>query len=219
MGFHKQASQEQLDSTELPPLGTPEESIPRAIVPWSRDDDRSRYLGLRSSGFTIREALGLIGKAKSTLSLWRKNEKFLELEDRLPELKRELGLEYAALEFLRNYRLVLEKDYRVLRGSLTKRSGQDKDGNKIPVPMDTQDFKYLLQLRSHYTPQQLQAVEQLFGKDKNNGEAMGWTDFVLTLRKTQTEEVKIETRKRQEPELALITERDFEEVELTQKDE
>jgi len=189
------------------PVESPEESIPRALVPWNKDDDRSRYLGLRSSGFTIREALGLIGKAKSTLSHWRHDSKFLELEDRLPELRRELGLEYAALEFLRNYRLVLEKDYRVVKDSLVKRTSTDRDGNKIILPMDSQDFKYLLQMRSHYTPQQLQAIEQLFGGGDGRGAAVNFTDFVLTLsRKTQTEEVKIESRQRQEPELARIVE-------------
>jgi len=53
------------------PVESQEESIPKSLVQWNRDHDRARYLGLRSSGFTIREALGLIGKAKSTLSLWR----------------------------------------------------------------------------------------------------------------------------------------------------
>jgi len=187
------------------PETTPEESIPRSLVPWSRDDDKSRYLGLRSSGFTIREALGLIGKAKSTLSHWRHDSKFLELEDKLPELRRELGLEYAALEFLRNYRLVLEKDYRVVKSSLTKKSAADKDGNKVVLPMDAQDFRYLLQMRSHYTPQQLQAIEQLFGGATGKGDNVNFTDFVLTLSR-KTEEVKIESRQRQEPELARLVE-------------
>lgn len=196
------------------PTESAEESIPRSVVPWNRDDDRSRYLGLRSSGFTIREALGLIGKAKSTLSHWRKDETFLELEDRLPELRKELGLEYAALEFQRNYRLVLEKDFRVLKESLIRRTKIDTEGNRIVLPMDAQDFKYLLQLRAHYTPQQAQAIEQLFGRGNGQGEVTNFTDFVLTLsRKTETEEVRVETRQRQEPELAHIVEGEFTEVE------
>lgn len=161
-------------------------------------------MGLRSSGFTIREALGLIGKAKSTLSHWRNDPKFLELEDRLPELRRELGLEYAALEFLRNYRLILEKDFRVAKDSLTKHTKKDRDGNIVEAEMSSQDFKYLLQMRSHYTPQQLQAIEQLFGKGGGSGE-VNFTDFVLTLSR-KSEELKIESRKRQEPQLAPIVE-------------
>lgn len=193
------------------PVESAEESIPRAFVPYNRDDDRSRYLGLRSSGFTIREALGLIGKAKSTLSAWRKEEVFLDLENRLPELRKELALEYASLEFLRNYRLVLEKDFRVLKTSLIKRTREDKDGNITTVPMDSQDFQYLTKMRAHYTPQQLQAIENLFGRGGKAGENTNWTDFVLTMSRTK-EEVKIETRRHQEPELGTI-EGDFKEIE------
>lgn len=202
-GFHKQESQALLDSTTLPPIDVPEVSIPRAIVPWNRDDDRSRYLGLRASGFTIREALGLIGKAKSTLSLWRHDPVFLELEENIPELRKTLALEYASLEFLRNYRLVLEKDYRVIKGSLTRKSSITEDGRPYTLPQDSQDFQYLLKLRAHYTPQQLQAIEQLFGNGEKGGKEFNWQDFFITLSRTK-EEVKIETRHRQEPQLAPI---------------
>ena len=187
------------------PVESQEESIPRSLVPYNLDDDRSRYLGLRSSGFTIREALGLIGKAKSTLSLWRHDPKFLELEDSMPELRKTLALEYAGLEFLRNYRLVLEKDYRIVSDSLQKHYREDKDGAKIEIPMDSQDHKYLLQMRSHYTPQQLQAIEQLFGRGKEGGKETNWTDFFLEMSRT-TETVKIGTRERSEPQQAHITE-------------
>lgn len=188
------------------PTEPQEESIPKSLVPWNRDDDRSRYLGLRSSGFTLREALGLIGKAKSTLSLWRKDPKFLELEDKLPELRKTLGLEYAIFEFFRNYRLVMEKDNRVLKSSLMKRTTRDKDGNEVEVPMDAQDFKYLLQMRSHYTPQQLLAFEQLASKGNDAGRLSDdWVEIALRMTRT-TEEVRIETRQRQEPNLARIVE-------------
>lgn len=184
------------------PTETAEVSVPRSVIPWHRDDDRSRYLGLRSSGFTIREALGLIGKAKSTLSAWRHDPVFVDLEEKLPELRRELALEYASLEFLRNYRLILEKDYRVIKESLTKRTVYDDKGRPHAAPMNSQDFQYLLKLRSHYTPQQLQVIEALFGPN-GDGKAGNWTDLVLTMSRT-TEELKVETRRRQEAELAPL---------------
>lgn len=214
-GYHKQASQALVNSTTLPEMDSPEESIPRCIVPYNRDDDRSRYLGLRASGFTIREALGLIGKAKSTLSLWRHDITFCELENNIPELRKTLALEYASLEFLRNYRLILEKDYRVIKGSLTRKSDIDEStGRTIIRPQDAQDFQYLLKLRPHYTPQQLQAIEQLFsnGHGKEEDIRRNWTDIVLTMSRTK-EEVKIETRHHQESELAPIG--DIEEIELS----
>ncbi len=214
MPHHKEASQALVDSTELPELETPEEGIPRAIVPWHRDDDRSRYLGLRASGFGIRDCLNIIGKAKSTLSLWRNDPKFKDLEENhLPGLRRTLGLEYVGLEFLRNFRLVLEKDCRVFRKSLTKNMKLDKDGNSYEAPMDSQDFQYLLKARSLYTPQQLQAIEQLFGASDGDGsKEINWIDVAqrvwergaeATIKQT---EVKIGTRHTQPSELTSIVE-------------
>lgn len=183
-----------------------EEAIPRLIVPWPRDDDRARYLGLRCTGFGIRDALGLIGKAKSTLSHWRTDSKFEELEDNISDLRKTLGLEYAALEFLRNYRLVLMKDHQVLKESLTKKTRTDDEGVVHKVPMDAQDFKYLLALRSHYTPTQLQAIEALFGGTGEGNEGpVNFTDYVLSLTRTKTEEtLTVGTRKRQEAPLPKI---------------
>ena len=202
-GFHKEESQAKVDSTTLPAMDTPEEAIPRNIVPWSRDDDKSRYLGLRASGFGIREALNFLGKAKSTLSMWRQNEVFVNLENNIPELRKTLAMEYAGLEFLRNYRLVLEKDYRVLKGSLNRKAVYDDDGVPHQSPQDQQDYQYLLRLRQHYTPQQLQAIEQLFGRGDSSGESLNWTDLVLTLSK-KTEEIKIESRQRQDSNLSKL---------------
>ena len=202
--FHKEKTQALMDSTALPALNSPEESIPRSIVPYSRDDDRSRYLGLRASGFTIREALGLIGKAKSTLSMWRHDPAFVKLEDDTPNMRRTLAMEYAGLEFLRNYRLVLEKDFRVIKGSLNRVQDHDPNGKPYTVSQDSQDFQYLLKMRAHYTPQQLQAIEQLFGR-KDGEKELNWTDFVLTLSRTK-EEIKVETRHRQPAELATLEE-------------
>lgn len=177
---------------ELPSTGrSTEESIAQSIVPYNRDDARCRYLGLRASGFTIREALRLIGKAQSTLSAWRHDKTFADLETRLPELRRELALEYANLEFLRNYRLILEKDYRVIKSSLDKK-----------VILSAQDHQYLLKLRSHYTPQQLQIIEVLYAADKA-GEGFDFTDFVLSMSRTK-ESMTIGTRKRSDAELSTI---------------
>lgn len=204
-GFHKKDSQEQVDNTTLPTMDSPEEAIPRNIVPWPRDDDKSRYLGLRASGFGIREALNFLGKAKSTLSMWRQNEVFVNLENNVPELRKTLAIEYAGLEFLRNYRLVLEKDFRVLKSSLNRKTIYDDDGVPHQASQDQQDNQYLLRLRQHYTPQQLQAIEQLFGRGDSQGESLNWTDLVLTLSR-KTEELKIETRQRQDSELSKLEE-------------
>ena len=199
--FHKKPTQPAMESTTLPPVESPEESIPRSFVGYNRDDDRSRYLGLRASGFTIREALGLVGKAKSTLSLWRHEQTFLDYENNIPELRKTLALEYAGLEFLRNYRLILEKDFRVLKGSLTRKVTLGDDGKSSVAQQDSQDFQYLLKLRAHYTPQQLQSIEQMFGKGDNK-EDFNWMEHVMEYSRTET--VKVGTVQRQESNLAPI---------------
>lgn len=140
-----------LDQSE----GTPETSIAGALIPYSRDDDKARYLGYKACGFSVREALQMIEKSKSTLSIWRRDQVFVDLENRIPDIRKELSKEYISIEFYRNFRLVLEKDYKVLRRSL--RLEQDSAGN--PVAMTQADQSYLLRMRSNYTPQQLSILE------------------------------------------------------------
>ena len=174
---------------------TAEEQIAKSIVSYNRDDARARYLGLRSSGFSIREALRLIGKAGSTLSAWRKDLEFKGLEERIPEFRKELALEYAHLEFLRNYRLILEKDYRVVKESLEK-----------DVELSKQDHDYLIKLRTHYTPQQLQIMEALVSLEGPVG-GFDFTDAIIQFARTHEriqEKVTIKTRKRSESELSTV---------------
>ncbi len=203
---HNAASLLQTEDTNLPEMDNPAEAIPVMLVPYSRDDDRCRYLGLRSSGFGIRETLQLLCKHKSTLSSWRTDPTFVKLEESLPELRKTLALEYTALEFLRNYRLILEKDRRVLHGSMNRETVKDKDGNERVSPQDAQDFQYLLRLRAHYTPQQLQAVEQLFST-KDPSKEFHWQDFMLRFSQTKDgSTLEVGTRQKQESGLGLTSE-------------
>lgn len=177
-------------TTQLTKTRTAEESIAQSIIPYNRDDSRARYLGLRASGFTIREALKIVGCAHSTLSYWRLDPQFIELENRLPEFRRELALEYANIEFIRNYRMILEKDYQVIRKSLNPE--RNEDGKT--APMEKQDHEYLLKLRSHYTPQQLQVIETLMSAS-NNDQQFNFTEFVLTASK-EIQRVQISAKSR-----------------------
>lgn len=172
-----------------PPGQTDAERIAQSLVPYLRDDARARYLGLRCSGFTIREALRLIGHSHSGLSHWRKDEEFANLESRIPEFQKQLSIEYVNLEFIRNFRLVLEKDYRVLQRSLTKET--DKDGEE--VPMSNQDHSYLIKMRSNYSPQQLQSVSDALARTQC-GESFDFTEYVITASRVQ-EQIKMEPKK------------------------
>jgi hypothetical protein len=187
-------------SVSMPQMEPSSESIPRSILPWNFDDDRSRYLGFRCSGFTTMEAIKLLDVAKSTLSAWRHTvpgfEKFNELESDIPQLRKKLALEYSYLEYLRNFRLIMEKDKRVIMSSLE---------NEV---LPKQDHDYLLRMRSNYGPEKLQLLQSLMSDDDNK--QLNLTDVFYQLsRTTVTEKVSVlptGTRSRGEPIISKIVE-------------
>lgn len=156
----KSGSPEEVDALSKPDArgATPAESIARSIIPWPYDDDKSRYLGLRASGFTRREACKFLGIANNTVSWWKSAyPDFNKIEDNLPEYRKILAHEYVDIEYTRNFRLVLEKDFRVLVKSL-------KTMEELAVEDDMwskTDNEYLLKIRGQYTPQMLKAISDL----------------------------------------------------------
>lgn len=138
--------------TALEPM--PEEvAVATTVIPYSRDDSKCRYLGYRACGFSIREALQVLSLTKQWLTWCRREPQFVQLENNIPTFRKELSKEYIEIEFFRNFRYTLEKDFQVLKNSLKK------DGFGNSDVMSKQDHDYLLKLRSQYTPQQLQILE------------------------------------------------------------
>jgi len=137
----------------LPDSDTPKQvSIATTLIPWRKDDYRAKYLGYLACGFSVEESLYMLGLKVEWLEEQRSDSQFSTFELQVPEIRKELSKEYIELDFFRNFRMVLEKDYRVLRDAL----GIDGDGL-----MTSQDHQYLLKMRSAYTPQQLQILEQV----------------------------------------------------------
>lgn len=146
---------EAVTAITLPLSDTPTEvTSAQTLIPYRRDDDRSKYLGYLCCGFSDEEALFVLGLNTTWLKVARQDDKFSDLELRIPELRKELCREYTELDFYRNFRMVLEKDHRVLRTSL----GMDTDEEGNPAELTSYDQQYLLRLRSVYTPQQLQLL-------------------------------------------------------------
>jgi len=108
----------------------------------------------------------MIGKSKQWLSncrhLYEGHEQFSELEERIPEFRRELSKEYVEIEFFRNFRLALEKDYRILQKSLNSEF------------LTKQDHDYLIKLRSQYTPQQLSILEAIVNSSEDGFNFARW---------------------------------------------
>ena len=150
------------------PSGEPKEvSAALSLIPYRRDDTRAKYLGYLSCGFSDEEALYVLGLTRKWLEIVRQDTKFAELEERVPEFRKELSQEYTEMDFYRNFRMVLEKDHRILRKSLEMDLVEDEDtGEMVVAEMTPFDQQYLLRLRSAYTPQQLQLLEAVAsGKD------------------------------------------------------
>ena len=148
------------EETLLLPKGTPKEvTAAQSLIPYRRDDLRSKYLGWMSSGFSDEEALYVLGLNLTWLELMRQDEKFCELEERVPEFRKELGREYTDMDFYRNFRMVLEKDHRILRKSLDMEMEENEEGEMVPAELTPFEQQYLLKLRTAYTPQQLQLLE------------------------------------------------------------
>lgn len=134
------------------PKGVAETSIASTIIPYDFDDEKALFLGYRACGLSVRETLNMIKRSKAWLSGCRLDPKFKELEGKIPEFQKELGKDYIRLEFFRNFRLVLEKDHRILKKSL---SGEILTKN---------EHDYLIKMRSQYSPAQIQILESVAGK-------------------------------------------------------
>lgn len=143
-------------SLQLPQAEPKEVSAATTLMPYRKDDARARYLGYLACGFSDEEALFVLGLNTSWLEQNRRDDKFADLEIRMPEIRKELSREYTELDFYRNFRMVLEKDHRILRKSLDM---EIDPVTELPVEMTPYDQQYLLRLRSAYTPQQLQLLE------------------------------------------------------------
>jgi hypothetical protein len=146
-----------------------------SVISATVDNKKVRYLGYRASGFSVREALQLCdGMHEKTLSRWRANDPvFAEQERNLPELRKTLSAEFVHLEFMRNYRLILQNDYNIVQKSLD-----------TPHEMTNADLQYLLKMRSHYTPQALQILQELIGASSKS-ESFNFTNFIMSLSREQ----------------------------------
>lgn len=150
----------QNQTLQLPSAEPKEVSAATSLIPYRRDDTRAKYLGYLCCGFSDEESLYVLGLNRTWLETMREDSKFTDLEERIPELRKVLSQEYTEMDFYRNFRMVLEKDHRVLRTSLGMELVEDEEtGEMVPEQLSSFDQQYLLKMRSAYTPQQLQLLE------------------------------------------------------------
>lgn len=170
-----------------------------SIIPYltgdSAESKKGEYLAYRFTGFSIREAAQLTSIHEKSVRRWRVEDdrfKQLELEASGPG-RAELRREVLHLLFVRNYHLVLRKDYEVLRRVL----GYDLGAiGAEPQPLTRAEIDYLNRARAHYTPQQFEAIEQLINGQQ--GREFDFSDFILKVYR-RTKEEGVEIRRQLEP--------------------
>lgn len=180
-----------LDHTiPLPQTEPKEVSAAISLIPYRRSDDRAKYLGWLCTGFSDEEALYVLGLNRKWLEDARLDSKFTELEEHIPDFRKELSREYIEMDFQRNFRMVLEKDRRIIQKSLgMSQVWDDELGELVIEELTMFDQQYLLRLRSAYTPQQLQLLESVVsGKDGgfNFAQWVSENAEVIALSRTET---------------------------------
>lgn len=148
------------------------------------DEHKRQYLAYRYTGFNKHEAARLSAIHPGSVDRWRRGDKqFAQAEiaatGKDAAVKRK---ELIHMLFVRNFHLVLMKDFEVFQRALGLEQMEidDGDGGKVTVakPLDAADLKYLLAARTHYNPQQMAAVEDLM---QTGGKKFSFDQFLVSM--------------------------------------
>jgi len=127
------------------------EEMLRARLPLNNNPRKAGYLTNRASGFSVRESCALAEVTFATVLKWRREDaEFREWEEkRLPELQHDLVGDLVRMEFLRNFRLALRRDFKLLYKANYNLHG-----------MSDREYDLLKIVRKHYAPQDLLAIQK-----------------------------------------------------------
>ena len=181
------------------------QQIVESFIPYMEgDDNKSKYMGYRATGFSVREALELVGVHERTLARWRADDpSFRSIEtNHLGRLRREVGAEFTLAEFTRNMRMVMVKDAQIIQKALRPASREiTEDGETVDIQaidgldaMTENERKYFFEIRKLYTPAQLQALRgAISGKDEHDGASTNF-NIVQFIRQINTRQDNPHTR-------------------------
>lgn len=151
--------------------------IASTLIPtFSDGGKKAGYLSYRVSNFSMRESCKLANVSEKQVRRWREaSEEFNHLDtDGLTELRKQMANEYLDMQFTRNFRLVMEKDFRVLFRDATGETLSEVEN------------KYLEKIRQHYTPQSLAMIKQLLGGGTID-QPFDFTKLTMTIKREQIE--------------------------------
>lgn len=132
------------------------EAILQAKLPLITNPRKASYLSYRATGFKVREACNLAEINLSTVLRWRREDPdFASWETKsLGFLQSEMADDILRAEFMRNMKLALRRDFRVLYKSIYNLEG-----------LSDREYSYLRTVRRHYTPADLLALERALSPD------------------------------------------------------
>lgn len=138
---------------------TGEKALLSRIPLLAGDDSKSNYLSYRATGFGVAEAATLAKIAVATVKQWRKTDKaFKHIEEhRLKELQNEVSRDVLHLGFMRNMRLMLEYDAKIIWKMFN-----DED------EMHPSERTYFNSIRKHYTPGDLLSLSKAVEPERHN---------------------------------------------------
>lgn len=149
------------------------------------DNDRKRvYLSYRLTGFGMREAAKLAGVVEKTIKNWRKaDENFNKLDtEGLSEARHGYSSRAIGIEFTRNMRLILQRDFTILT-----RAVEDE------TQLTKEERQYLNRIRASYTPNQLEVMQRLLGEIKDNG-VEDYDELIMIMRRKHSGQASEEAK-------------------------
>jgi len=150
---------------------TPTEGAAQSLINYYADGGKkARYLSYLVASFSVMEAVKLAKVHLKSVKRWREEPAFMELEQKaLGELREQLSNQLINIEFTRNFRLVLAKDFQILF-----KDAQDK-------VLTEKEQQYLLVIRKFYTPQQLIMIRQIISGKDLSGDAFNFTNIAIKI--------------------------------------
>jgi hypothetical protein len=151
---------------------SPTEGMVQSLVShFIEGDNKATYLGYLIAGFSKIEAKRLTGIHDKTLTRWQQGDPdFVEFIAKIPDVRERLSNQLLDIEYTRNFKLVLSKDFKVLYKDATGK------------PLSEQEGQYLQSIRKFYTAQHLIMLRQLLSGKDESGDAFDFTKSVLEIR-------------------------------------
>lgn len=128
------------------------EEMLKARIPLSNNPRKASYLSYRAAGFSVRESCALVPVTFTTVKSWRRDDEEFrgwESGEKLAWLQSNVAHDLTQMEFMRNFRLCLRLDKKVLyRAAMSLSTLTDREMEVLKV------------IRKHYTPSDIMAVQR-----------------------------------------------------------